>query len=149
MRLLIDANIILDVLLKREPHYISSANILRLGETDGYRCFASTLTFANIVYITRKSLKPSQIENLLDKMALQIDFADLTAQDMRNAAELKWNDYEDALQEVIAERIPVDCIVTRNKSDFSNSKIDVFSPDELIEKILKQHKDKLFQDFDF
>ena len=51
MRLLIDANVILDVLQNREPHVKDSAAIWRLCETRQAEGFISALTFANLVYI--------------------------------------------------------------------------------------------------
>ena len=54
MRLLIDANIILDVLEKREPHYEQSALVWKLCETEQDEGFVSSLTFANLVYVMRQ-----------------------------------------------------------------------------------------------
>ena len=47
MKLLIDANILLDVLQKREPYYHDSALIWKLCETEQVKGHVSTLTFAN------------------------------------------------------------------------------------------------------
>ena len=67
MRLLIDANVILDVLQNREPHVKDSAAIWRLCETRQAEGFISALTFANLVYIMRRELNPGQIEEVLQK----------------------------------------------------------------------------------
>ena len=65
MRLLIDGNILLDVLQKREPHFEASAMIWKLCETEQAEGFVSALTFANIVYVMRKELTPETIEEVL------------------------------------------------------------------------------------
>ena len=56
MRLLIDANVILDVLQNREPHVKDSSVIWKLCETRQAEGFISALTFANLVYIMRRQV---------------------------------------------------------------------------------------------
>lgn len=47
MKLLIDANILLDVLQKREPYVLDSSVIWKLCETEKAKGYVSVLTFAN------------------------------------------------------------------------------------------------------
>ena len=114
MRLLIDANVILDVLQNREPHVKDSSIIWKLCETRQAEGFISALTFANLVYVMRKELNPEQIEEVLQKLSLIFTFTELSPSDLTSAAHLKWDDFEDALQSVTAERINGDYIGTRN-----------------------------------
>ena len=132
MRLLIDANILLDVLQKREPHYKDSSLVWKLCETDQDEGIVSALTFANIVYILRKELDARQVRSVLDKLQLIFTFADYTASDMEKAADLEWDDYEDAIQSVTAERLMADYIITRNVKDFSESTVTAFTPSEYL-----------------
>ena len=135
MRLLIDANIVLDVLQKREPYWKDSSLVWKLCETEQAEGFISALTFANLVYVMRKELDAEQIQDVLQKLRLIFHFADFSAADMEKAAEMKWDDYEDAIQAAIAERIAADCIVTRNVRDFRQSRIIAFTPGELLARI--------------
>lgn len=130
MRLLIDANILLDVLQKREPHYKDSALIWKLCETEQAEGYISALSIANLMYIMRKELDPERIGEVVCKLSLIFRIADLTAPDIEKAVEMKWSDFEDALQSVTAERIHADCIITRNVRDFMKSKIIAFTPAE-------------------
>lgn len=135
MKLLIDANILLDVLQNREPHVQTSSVIWKLCETEKAKGYVSVLTFANLVYIMRKEFTPKRIEETLDALSLIFEFADLSASDLSHAAELGWDDFEDALQSVTAERIRADYIITRNIKDFAGSKVIAFTPSELIARI--------------
>lgn len=132
MRLLIDANVILDVLQNRKPHVKDSSVIWKICEIRQAEGFISVLTFANLVYIMRKELNPGQIEEVLQKLSLIFTFTELSPSDLTSAAHLQWNDFEDALQSVTAERIHADYIVTRNVRDFLKSKITAFTPAELL-----------------
>lgn len=135
MKLLIDANILLDVLQNREPFVQASSVIWKLCETEKAKGYVSALTFANLVYIMRKELDPEKIEETLHALSLIFEFADFNASDLLRAAELNWDDFEDAVQSVTAERIHADYIITRNVRDFIRSKVVAFTPSELIERI--------------
>lgn len=135
MKLLIDANILLDVLQKREPHVQASSVIWKLCETEKAKGYVSVLTFANLVYIMRKELDPKKIDEILDALSLVFEFVDFNVSDLSRAAELAWNDFEDAVQSVMAERIHADYIITRNVRDFARSKVMAFTPSELIARI--------------
>ena len=136
MRLLLDTNIILDVLEYREPHYATSARILRLCEQRAVTGYISTLTFANIVYIMRKNLDAVKILQIYGALNEFLYIVDTTNDDVKNAADLKWTDFEDAVQSVIAERIGVTYIVTRNTKDYVDSNVSSISPREFCEAVL-------------
>lgn len=135
MRFLIDANIVLDVLQKREPYWKDSSVIWKLCETEQAEGYISTLTFANLMYVMCRELDPAQIRDVLDKLRLIFRFADFTAADMEKAAEMGWDDFEDAIQAATAERIMADSIITRNVRDFRNSKVIAFTPSEFIARL--------------
>ena len=135
MRLLIDGNIILDVLQNREPHVVDSAKIWKLCETDQVEGYVSGLTFSNLVYIMRKELSPEKINEVFKSLGLIFRFTDLTVSDLAKAAEQQWDDFEDALQAVTAERIHADNIITRNVKDFKKSKIVAFTPTEFLARL--------------
>lgn len=135
MRLLIDGNIILDVLQNREPHVADSAKIWKLCETDQMEGYVSGLTFSNLVYIMRKELNPEKINEVFKTLGLIFRFTDLTVSDMAKAAEMQWDDFEDALQTATAERIHADNIITRNVKDFKQSRIVAFTPTEFLTRL--------------
>ena len=58
--------------------------------------------------------------------------ADLRTSDLKKAGAMKSGNYEDALQMICAERIRADYIVTRNTSDFADSRVPVITPYELV-----------------
>ncbi len=136
--MLIDADIILDVLQNRKPHVYDSAKVWKLCEINKAEGYVSALTFTNLVCIMRKELTPQKISEVLRSLALIFQFEDLTVSDMLKAADLEWEDYEDALQAVTAERIHADCIVTRNTADFTNSKTPALTPSEFLAGLYKK-----------
>ena len=132
MKLLIDGNVILDVLQKREPHYEESAKIWKMCETDLAEGYVSALTFANLVYVMRKELDAEKINEVFKKLSLIFTFEDLNASDISLAAEMQWEDFEDAIQAATAKRVHADHIITRNVKDFNKSEVMAFTPAEFL-----------------
>ena len=135
MKLLIDANILLDVLQKREPHYKYSSIIWKLCEAGKAQGFVLVLTFMNLVYILRKELAPDKIEYTYKALSLIFTFEELTQNDVTNAIEMRLKDFEDAVQIQTAQRVRADFIITRNVKDFMKSPVPAYTPVELIQRI--------------
>ena len=132
MRLLIDANILLDVLQNRQPYSADSAKIWKLCETAQDLGFVTALSFANLVYVMRKELDPETIEEVYRKLELIFQFTELSSKDLDKAVAMKWNDFEDALQAAAAERMNADYIITRNVRDFLHSRVMALTPAEYL-----------------
>ena len=135
MILLIDANIILDVLMNRQEFVKDSSMIWKLCETNQMKGYVSSLTFANMMYIMRKELTPEKINEVFRKLKLIFEFADFNSTVLEKAVNMKWTDFEDAVQSAIAEQIDADYISTRNVRDFTKSKVIAFTPTELLARI--------------
>ena len=135
MKVFVDTNVLLDVLQRREPHVKASSIVWKACECGEIEGVVSALTFANIIYILRKDMTPTRARDILAEMSLIFSFEDFTVQDMKRAAEMERDDYEDAIQCVQAERICAECIVTRNTQDFAKSKPPALTPQELMLKL--------------
>lgn len=135
MKVLIDTNIIMDVLANREGFAEPASQLFKLCEVGQVQGIVYALSIANIAYIMRKELERSQIEEVISKLGSIFTLADMKADDLKKAAALPMDDFEDALQSVCASRMKADFIVTRNLKDFKNSKVMAIKPSELIERI--------------
>ena len=135
MKILIDTNVILDVLCKREEFYENSLKIWKYCEIGKLKGYVSALSVPNIVYILRKELTPEKTQQIIEQIFLIFKVADLKADDLKKAASMPNPDYEDNLQMVCAARLKADFIVTRNIKDFTSSKVTAVKPSELLERI--------------
>ena len=135
MKVLIDTNVILDVLYKREGFYEDSLKIWKLCETRNLDGYISALSIPNIVYILRRELDPEKTLEVINNINLVFKIYDLKSDIIMQAAEKKTKDYEDALQMVTAQKLKASFIVTRNIKDFAGSKIIAVKPSELLERL--------------
>ena len=133
--MLIDTNIILDVLCDRTEFLEASSRVWKYCEINKLSGVISAISVPNIVYILRKELDPDKTKEIIDRLLLIFDVAELKAEDLRKAAEMKTADYEDAIQMCCADRINADFIVTRNIRDFVSSPVSAVKPSELLDRI--------------
>nr|AGS53947.1 PIN domain protein [uncultured bacterium contig00109] len=132
MKILVDANIALDVLLQRQSFYVSATKVLGLSK-GGIELFISASTITDIYYIVRRGLKSKETAiALLKNLLTSVDIAAVTGSEIRQAIDLEWSDFEDAVQYATGENIAVDYIVTRNTSDYTSAALPVVTPDELL-----------------
>jgi predicted nucleic-acid-binding protein len=140
MKILLDSNIAIDAVLKREPFYISAEKVIGLSQ-GGIGLFISASAITDIYYIVSKSTGNKKTAMTLIKDLLEnIDIAAVTGNEIRQAISLDWGDFEDAVQYAAGEAIAVDYIVTRNKSDFISAILPVVSPDELLALLIPPDK---------
>ena len=140
MKILLDSNVAIDAVLKREPFYNSAEKVIGLSQ-GGIGLFISASAITDIYYIVRKSTGNKKTAITLIKNLLEnIDIAAVTGNEIRQAISLDWGDFEDAVQYAAGETIAVDYIVTRNKSDFASAILPVVSPDEFMALLIPPDK---------
>lgn len=134
IRLMIDSNIFLDVLLKREPFYESSKEVLKLCEEGKVQGFLSASSATDIFYIIKKGLKNT--EAAYDALGSILDIVKVltvTNEDVLSAFMQRAADFEDCLLATCAKSNKCNSIVTRNEKDFSGFDIEILSPEELLQ----------------
>ena len=134
MKLMLDTNIVVDVISKREGCE-ESLEILKQCEMGTVYCFVSAVTVTDIMYILRKHLAQSLVREAVQTLLLIVDVANILKSDITNGFSSVMSDYEDAVQASCAKRMKADYIVTRNVKDFSKSPVPAVSPREALEII--------------
>ena len=133
MKYLIDTNIILDVLLKREPFYNDSASILTLSRQEDIILYVSASSITDIYYISYQTLRNKEkVKQMLRKLLKIVLIAGVSGDEIRNALALSWRDFEDSVQYSVALLQEMDGIVTRNPSDYKEAEIKVWRPEEFL-----------------
>lgn len=135
MKLLIDTNVALDVLLKREPFYQTSAKVLELTENETIQEYISAAAITDIYYIAQRQLHDRQAVRVLLKNLLSIvSIAAVSGREINYALTLPWPDFEDSVQYSIAAMQSMDGIVTRNPQDYQNASLPVWQPEQVLQK---------------
>ena len=132
MRVFFDTNILLDVLLKREPFAADSGSAILRCETLGAEMFIAWHGLATAYYLLKRGRTEAAALAEVDKILAWARIADGTDAHARRARAMKFNDFEDALQAAAAEACAADWIVTRNVPDFSLSAVPAVSPADFL-----------------
>ena len=133
MKVMIDTNVVLDVLLKREPFFQASYDVMKQSALEQIEGYVSATAATDIFYLLRRALKDSRAaKDSLEKLLQLISFADTLGEDVHAAIASNMTDFEDALVSAIAERCRMDYIVTRNTQDYRESPIKALSPEEFL-----------------
>jgi predicted nucleic acid-binding protein len=131
MKLLLDTNIVVDILSKRDG-YAESLKVLQYCETEKVEGYVSAITVTDVMYILRKYIEPDSVRDALLTLISVVDIADVARSDIREAFSCGIRDFEDAVQAMCAKRIGADYIVTRNMKDFEGCSIQAILPADML-----------------
>ena len=135
MRILIDTNVILDILQKREPFFADSYRALRKALESDAECLLSASAATDIFYMLRKALgSAQQAKEQIEKLAQLVSFADVQGMDIHTALMREMPDFEDAVVDAVAERNGASYILTRNIKDFAGSVVPAILPVDFLDK---------------
>jgi len=129
-KLLIDTNIIIDLLAKRENFYQEAQELFTLADEKNVLLFISSLSLVNTHYILSKHLNENEVRKTLIKFKILVEVLPLEDKIIELALASDFKDFEDAVQYYTALDNKLDFIITRNKKDFKTSKLPVFTARE-------------------
>ena len=136
MRVVIDTNVILDVLLKRSPFYEAAIEVLKLSVREDIQEFVSASAITDIYYIAYKNMRDKAVvRELLKKLLLIVSVAGVSEEEIQKALELGWKDFEDSVQYSVALLNEMNGLITRNVKDYSSSEIQVWEPNQFLELV--------------
>lgn len=128
MRLLVDINVVLDVILRREPHLTASLEVFRTIERGNAAGFLSAHAFTTAWYLLRKHGGPAHANARLSDLHAVFAVAAVDGLVLKEALALGWPDYEDAVTAVAAQQAGCDAVVTRDPRGFPGALLPVVDP---------------------
>jgi len=133
-KLLIDTNIIIDLLAKRESFYQEAQELFTLADEKYISLFISALTFANTYYIISRDLNADEARKIMMKFKTLVKILPLENKVLELALSSDFSDFEDGIQYYTALNNKLEIIITRNKKDFKKSKLPVFTAREYLNR---------------
>lgn len=135
MNVLIDTNVVLDVLLKRDPWLADSQRVWQACDEARIagHILASTLT--DIFYIARKMIGRTEAVQAVQICLATFTICPVDRTVLEQALVLVGMDFEDNVQVAAAMQMSLDAIVTRNPEDFAYAPIPVFTPADLVAQL--------------
>jgi predicted nucleic acid-binding protein len=136
MNVLLDTNIALDVILRREPFYQNASNIVKDSRDGIYTAFVSASAVTDIYYIAGGELKDKKlVMDRIKTLLKTVKIAAVTGLEIRRASDLAWTDFEDCVQFTAGENLDARYIITRDAGGFVESEIPTVSPEQFLAMI--------------
>jgi predicted nucleic acid-binding protein len=132
MRVLFDTNVVLDVLLAREPFARAAGELFARVERGELQGVLGATTLTTIYYLIAKALTRESAKESVRKLLALFEVAAVNRSVIESALEVECPDFEDAVLCEAGRQQEVDIIVTRNVTDFSQTRLAVYTPIELL-----------------
>ncbi len=127
-RALVDLNVVLDVLLEREPHVHDSAALWALiehGEAEG---LLAAHTVPTLHYLVSKARGRPFAERCVGDVLGVFGIAPVGEEVLREALALGWSDFEDAVCAAAGTAAGCDLVATRDPRGFRQAPIPALTP---------------------
>lgn len=143
MRAILDTNVVVDVLQRREPWFQDGAVIFRAIANKQVTGCLTAKQIADLHFFSRKQFKgeenvDARARQVVGKILSLFELIDTLGIDCQNALGVNNGDYEDAILIESAARAGVEYIVTRNPAHYKTSSVQVYSPAEFVRFISRQ-----------
>jgi len=131
-RVLVDVNVILDVLLDRQPHVAASVAVwtaIESGEAEGLLAAHAITT---IHYLVRKELGAARARRTLSQILRVFGVAPVDGAVIQDALKRVSPDFEDSVMISAARIVGCDLIITRDPRGFRDSPVRVLTPEAAV-----------------
>ena len=134
LKILVDVNVLLDVLLRRQPHFEASEAIWTAVEHHKIDGWVSADSFSTLYYLSHRALNHAEAYHGIQMVHKVFATAPLDAAVIGEALRLTVDDFEDAVKYACALQLNVTAIVTRDERHFQHATIPVMTPRAFLAK---------------
>lgn len=132
MKLLVDINVALDVLLERAPWATDGALLLTLIEQGRAEGYAAGHTLTTVYYVMARHKDRTAATMAVTDLLRVLRVVPIETADFHQALVLGLNDFEDAVQAAAAMKVGADYVVTRNGRDFRAAPVEARTAAEVL-----------------
>lgn len=132
MDLLIDTNVILDMVLKRERYQLTVL-LFKTIDNIGARAYITATTVTDLFYIIqRQTHNAERTYAIMRNIFKVVSVVSVTYEDVQAAFQREWKDFEDSIQYTTAQNNQMDYVITSNIKDFEDNEGIVLLPEQWI-----------------
>jgi len=129
--MLFDTNVVLDVLLDREPFATTGAHLFSKVERGILQGFVCATTVTTIHYLAQRTLGTAHARQKLRTLLRLFEVAPVNRSILEAALTSRLADFEDAVLHEAALHVGAQGIVTRDPSGFRGARVAIYTPDQL------------------
>ncbi len=136
-RILVDTNVVLDVLLDRQPYAEASGSVWAAVEKGVSEGMLSAHAVTTLHYLVRKELGNIKARHMVSTMLRVFGVARVDGTVIQEALQLSAPDFEDAVNAAAARVAGCDFIVTRDPKGFRRSPVRALTPEAVMPLLIK------------
>ena len=130
MKLLIDTNVLIDYLGRKEPFFAAAQKVVIAGLFGDAQLWVPAQSAVDAFYVLSRYVNSAELQRAIAKALTVVKPVSLTGEDIERVTRLEWDDMEDGLVAHAAEKVGADYLLTRDAKGFARSSVPVVSPDE-------------------
>lgn len=131
-RLLFDTNVVLDVLLNRQPWVAEASRLWKATDEGGIVGYIVASSLTDIFYVARRLAGLDTAHRAVQVCLDAFEICPVDRSALEQAAAFPGDDFEDNVQIACASHLALDGIVTRDPQGFMSSPLPVLTPLEAI-----------------
>jgi len=132
---MLDLNVLLDVIQKREPHFRASCELLDLVARGAVKACVPAHAVPTIHYIVARCADKDKAGRAVDWILARTAVGPADAKSFLRARALSASDFEDAVVAALAEAARCDYVISRNVTDFDGGPVPALTPEEFLAQV--------------
>ena len=138
MKVLMSTELVLDVLLDREPHAAEAARIMSMVETGDVTAYLTDTTVTLLHAVATRLVGNERANREVQKLLLLFEIAPVSRVVLEGALQCRGCQLEDAVLSEAAHHVGADALVTRSPDSFPESRVAVFTPDRFLKAVSRR-----------
>lgn len=138
MNVLLDTCVVIDYLGRKDPFFHDAEMIMASGFFHDAKLWVAGQSLNDAFYVLQKYLPSATIQKALLELLTVVTPVVLAPDDYAHAAQLCWDDFEDCLIALSAQKAHADFLITRDRSGFDRSPVPVMEPGQWLAMIREE-----------
>jgi len=134
-KIFLDSDVLLDLLLDREPYADDIEKLIEISMDSGTELFTSPISICNINYIIGRLETKKKADSKTKKILELVRIENVGQKVVDDASGSRFKDFEDSIQNFCAVESGHKIIITRNTKDYKESRLSILTPREYLAKM--------------
>lgn len=140
MNLLLDTNVFIDYLGRQKPFFECAERVVAAGYFGDAQLWVPVQSVKDAFFILRKYIDSARLQHSFVSVFDVVKPVGLSGDDAVRAARLAWDDYEDCLIALAADKVKADYLITRDSKGFERSSVPPMSPSDWLVMMERDHR---------
>ena len=138
MRLLLDADVLLDCFVARDPYFAQWRRLRVMQYLGDAELWTSASSYATVFRVTRRACEAATIQDAFENSLSFLQVCSLDADDLKAVAAARWASFDDALVARAAAKVKASNILTHDPRRFAHASVPATTPDALLASMAEQ-----------